>query len=71
VVIPLLGARNLKQLQDNLGALDVILPPDQMERLDAASRIEPGFPHDFLSDPGVRDNIFGGTQDRIDNHRRS
>jgi aryl-alcohol dehydrogenase-like predicted oxidoreductase len=69
VVIPLLGARNLEQLRDNLGTLAVTLSADQLERLDKASAIEPGFPHDFLSTDGIRNLAYGGTFDLIDNHR--
>jgi aryl-alcohol dehydrogenase-like predicted oxidoreductase len=69
VIIPILGARNTDQLSDNLGALDFTLDPQHVERLDEASAFELGFPHDFLDNPPVVDNIFGGTQDMIDNHR--
>src|SRR5207342_3599406 len=43
-VIPLLGARKLAQLQDNLAALDLTLSADQVRGLDDASGIESGFP---------------------------
>jgi aryl-alcohol dehydrogenase-like predicted oxidoreductase len=69
VLVPLLGARNLEQLRENLKASAVTLTPDQMARLDAVSRIDLGFPHDFLADPAIRDLMFGGTQDRLENHR--
>lgn len=69
VIVPLIGARNREQLEDNLGALDVTLDNGHLARLDEASRIESGFPHDFLASDPIRDLIFGGTGDRIDNHR--
>ncbi|NNK48754.1 MAG: aldo/keto reductase, partial [Gemmatimonadetes bacterium] len=69
VIVPLVGARNLAQLEDNLGALDVTLDGEHLTRLDEVSRIEPGFPHDFLASDPIRDLVFGGTFDRIDNHR--
>ncbi|MCL7967123.1 MAG: aldo/keto reductase [marine benthic group bacterium] len=69
VVIPLVGARNLSQLRDNLGALDVELDPDQLERLEEVSRIDLGFPHNFLSDPNILDIVSGGTWEQISNHR--
>ena len=47
-VLPIVGARNLVQFQDNLGALAVELPPETMARLDAVSAITLGFPHDFM-----------------------
>ena len=69
VMIPILGARTEAQLRDNLGALAVNLSAEQRARLDEVSRIELGFPHEFLLLPGVRDTMFGGTADQIRNHR--
>jgi aryl-alcohol dehydrogenase-like predicted oxidoreductase len=54
VMIPLLGARTLDQLRDNL----------------EVSKIDLGFPHDFLSQEYIRNLTHAGTYDRIDNHRR-
>jgi aryl-alcohol dehydrogenase-like predicted oxidoreductase len=69
VIVPLIGARNVRQLKDNLGALEVTLSAEQLARLDDTSGIEMGFPHDFLDSDPIRDIVFGGTRDRIDNHR--
>jgi len=41
VIVPILGAKTVAQLRDNLGCLDFTLGPDQLARLDAASRIDP------------------------------
>ena len=49
ITSPIIGARTLAQLEDNLGALDVGFSAEQIERLDAASRITLGFPHDMLN----------------------
>ncbi len=49
LIVPLIGARTVAQLKDNLGCLDVELSDAHMERLDAVSAIKPGFPHDMLS----------------------
>ncbi len=70
VVIPLLGARNLPQLTENLGALEIRLSDDQLATLDDVSQVDLGFPHNFLSDPNIRDVASGGIWERIDNHRR-
>ena len=51
------------QLAENLGALEVELSDDQLGRLNEASSISPGFPHDMLQ-PQVE-----GLKRRIDNHR--
>jgi aryl-alcohol dehydrogenase-like predicted oxidoreductase len=64
-MIPILGARSAKQLNENLGALEWKLTEEQYERLDKVSAIDLGFPHDFLH--GNR-YVFGATFDRID-HR--
>jgi aryl-alcohol dehydrogenase-like predicted oxidoreductase len=65
-VIPIVGARKLDQFRDNLACLDLKLEPAQLARLDAASRVELGFPHDFYSRPMVNHIIFGGLRDQID-----
>ena len=68
-IIPILGARSVAQMEDNLGALDVDLPAEQLERLDEVSAIDLGFPTDFLKAPFVRNLMYSGTWDRIDDHR--
>lgn len=69
LIIPLLGASSLAQLQDNLAALDFSLEAEHLRRLDEASRIDLGFPHDFLAGDEVRNLVTGGIFDQIDNHR--
>jgi aryl-alcohol dehydrogenase-like predicted oxidoreductase len=64
-VIPIVGARTLAQIEDTLGAVAFELAPAQMSRLDEASRIELGFPHEFLEQPNIRDLVYGGTWDQI------
>jgi aryl-alcohol dehydrogenase-like predicted oxidoreductase len=49
VVIPIVGARTATQLEESLGCLDLELPEDTLRRLDEASRVSLGFPHDFLA----------------------
>jgi aryl-alcohol dehydrogenase-like predicted oxidoreductase len=68
-IIPILGARRLEQLQDNLGCLDFALTPEQIERLNAASPIDLGFPTAFLGSDGVHKLIFGETYGKIDMRR--
>jgi aryl-alcohol dehydrogenase-like predicted oxidoreductase len=62
VVSPILGARNIDQMKDNLGALEFSLDKAHVERLDEVSAIELGFPHDFLAGPFVREIIHGGCE---------
>jgi hypothetical protein len=58
----LLGARTMQQLENNLGTLEVSLDAAQMAKLEEASKIELGFPHDMLSRALIRDGVTGGTQ---------
>jgi aryl-alcohol dehydrogenase-like predicted oxidoreductase len=51
VTSPVLGARTPAQLEDNLGALDLVLDDNQIARLDAASAVPLGFPHEMLAAP--------------------
>lgn len=60
VCAPIIGARTLQQLDENLGALQVTLSAEQRAQLDAASAIELGLPHDFLNRPMTREVMFGG-----------
>jgi aryl-alcohol dehydrogenase-like predicted oxidoreductase len=48
VSAPITGARTLKQLAENLDALNVELTDQQLNRLNSASSIELGYPHDYL-----------------------
>jgi aryl-alcohol dehydrogenase-like predicted oxidoreductase len=69
VIIPIIGARKLTQFQDNLASLDVTLSPEHLQRLNEVSKIELGFPHEFLQSEMIRDRLFGGTFNTIENHR--
>ena len=68
-IVPIVGARTEKQMRDNLACLGFALEPAHLERLEAVSRIELGFPHDFLAQPRIEEQRFGGTQHRIDFRR--
>ena len=45
---PIIGARRLDQLLDNLGATEVELPDEQMTRLNTATEPDLGFPGTFI-----------------------
>ncbi|MCU1275098.1 MAG: putative aldo/keto reductase [Bryobacterales bacterium] len=64
-VIPIIGARKLTQLQDNLASFDLTLSADQLTTLDEASRIDLGFPHDLYTKEAVRAIGYGGLRDQI------
>ena len=67
-MIPILGARTLAQLEDNLRCLEWSLDAQQIKRLDEASAIELGFPMDFLHRKGLHDALHGGMFERISPH---
>jgi aryl-alcohol dehydrogenase-like predicted oxidoreductase len=64
-VIPIIGARKLSQLQDNLASFNLTLSADQLKTLDEASRIELGFPYHLYAKESVRAIAFGGMRDQI------
>jgi aryl-alcohol dehydrogenase-like predicted oxidoreductase len=64
-VIPIIGARKLSQLQDNLASFDLALSADQLKTLDEASRIELGFPQDLYAKELVRGLMYGGMREQI------
>jgi len=69
LMIPIVGVRTNEQVRDNLACLDHPLSAEHLAKLDEISRIEPGFPHDFLAKDYIRDLVYAGTYDLIDNHR--
>ncbi len=69
--VPIVGARTESQLRENLGALEVELAREQLDRLAAASEFRAGFPRDFLESEHVRGLIFGDTFELIDDPRSS
>jgi len=64
-VIPIIGARKVAQLQDNLASLDLELSAEQLKSLDGASRIELGFPQHMYEREMVRAVRYGGTWERL------
>lgn len=67
-IIPIIGARTEAQIKDDLGCLDFELTSDQLKRLDEKSKIELGFPYDFMSE-AAKIFLYGNTFSLIDNHR--
>jgi len=64
-VIPIIGARKLAQLQDNLASFDLTLSSDQVKKLDEASWIDLGFPYDLYAKELPRTFAYGGMRDQI------
>lgn len=68
-IIPIIGARTVPQINDNLACLEWELSAEELNQLTEASPIALGFPHEFLARDEVRNLIFGDTFNQIDNHR--
>jgi aryl-alcohol dehydrogenase-like predicted oxidoreductase len=62
-VIPIVAGRTAAQLSANMAAAEWRLSAEQMAKLDEVSKIDLGFPHDFLEGNSL---IFGATFDLID-----
>ncbi len=67
--IPIIGARTLAQLEDNLASVELELSAEQMNRLTNASAIDLGHPYNFTDQEMVRDLVTGGMYGRVHNHR--
>ena len=63
--IPIVGARTAAQLTESLGAVDTVLTLEMQSRLDTVSRIELGFPHDFLARPSMARTLRGELGDLL------
>lgn len=68
-VLPIIGPRTHEQLNDNLSSINVTLTDDQVQRLDAASAITLGFPHDVVAETAPA--LAGGKLELIDWPRRA
>jgi len=64
--IPIIGAKNVEQLEDNLKSIDLTLNEEENARLDAVSKIPLRFPEEFLARPGVQEIIYGNKLSKID-----
>jgi diketogulonate reductase-like aldo/keto reductase len=59
-VIPIVGARKVFQLQDDLASFDLALSAEHLKSLDEASLVEFGFPYSLYSTEMVRAFVYGG-----------
>jgi aryl-alcohol dehydrogenase-like predicted oxidoreductase len=69
-IIPIIGSRRESQIKDNLACLDYELSNELIQRLNEISKIELGFPHDFLNSEMIKEIIYGGTYSSIHDHRK-
>jgi aryl-alcohol dehydrogenase-like predicted oxidoreductase len=65
-VHPIIGARNVRQLEDNLGAVDVVLPAEAIERLATAVEFTAGFPADFIAECEKNPWVVGENSTKLD-----
>lgn len=61
---PILGARNVEQLVDNLGATNVHLPPEADAQLKAATYFDVGFPTSFIEQ--TQEFVYGPAGSLVD-----
>ena len=67
--IPIIGARKLHQVEDNIASIQLTIPEEHMSRLDTASSIDLGFPHDFVLRGGAQKMIYGDMVHQIRGNR--
>lgn len=70
VTIPIIGARTLEQLEDNLQCLEYPLEDHHLQSLNEVSAIDLGFPMEFLKGEHVQNLLFGEQQHKLDIHNR-
>ncbi|GLZ34295.1 oxidoreductase [Lentzea sp. NBRC 105346] len=63
-VVPIVGARTVDQLTENLGALSVSLPDEAVQRLEEATGFSRGFLADFID--SASPHVFGQAGARVD-----
>ncbi len=68
-IIPIIGARTAEQFNDNLGALDFELSPDQLKEITELSDFQVGFPWSFLHEKSVLELVHGKTYPNLELHR--
>jgi aryl-alcohol dehydrogenase-like predicted oxidoreductase len=66
-VVPIIGARKMDQIRDNLDCLDVRIPEDKLLTLEQVSHVDLGFLHDFFK--SRKDRLYGGAYPRLVEHR--
>lgn len=63
--IPIVGSGKATQIEESVKAADISIPSELMSQLDEVSKVEMGFPHDFLAGEGVHQVLYGGTKNQI------
>lgn len=64
-IIPIIGARSVEQLEDNLGALEVELGELHLSQIEDNTAIEQRFPNNFIESDFIRNLIFAGAEEKL------
>jgi len=64
-IIPIIGAKLENQIKDNLSCLSLTISDNDMSELNDISKIELGFPHEFLNQPFTKTLVYGQTYSKI------
>jgi aryl-alcohol dehydrogenase-like predicted oxidoreductase len=64
-VIPIIGARNLLQLEDNLQAANVELSPSQIDGLNELTALNPEYPQSLFVSEFFQTMMYGEVRERI------
>ena len=65
-VVPIIGARTLPQLSDNLGAVAVELTPDILASLDELTELVPEYPNSLFASEFFETMMYGEVRPRIE-----
>jgi aryl-alcohol dehydrogenase-like predicted oxidoreductase len=65
-VVPIIGARNLAQLQDNLGAAQVRLDNAQLTALDKLTAADPAYPQTLYASDFFRTMMYGEAWQKLE-----
>ena len=69
-IYPIIGARRIPQIEDNLRALDFTLTDEQVKRLNEALPLQPEYPDNFYKSDSTLRLAFGEAMGKLDNHRK-
>jgi aryl-alcohol dehydrogenase-like predicted oxidoreductase len=58
-VVPILGVRTARQLEQNLAAASLSVPAATLQQLDEVSKISAGFPHEMLASDRMQEVMYG------------
>jgi aryl-alcohol dehydrogenase-like predicted oxidoreductase len=69
-IIPIIAGRTSEQIRENLDCLEFRIEPEQMSYLNEVSKIDLGFPHEFLASEPLQNALFGDQRALLDTRPR-